>query len=229
MAERRSPWGRLIETSAPTDAFGRARRPMLWEVQAEVADATHRGHAPAQWALDFMAEHPHAGPVLLERRTALQLRPQLVESATATAVGEARLAVRLIDAGEGSSGVYPVTTLQEAARTKVFHEGLHCYVDHPTQTEDFDRPERSVKDLAGCLATDAVYRDGGLYAEVRVFSSHRDFITERASTIGMSIRAEGELSERTTTGKPTVARLTEAHSVDFVTHAGRGGRIESWQ
>ncbi len=156
---------------------------------------------------------------ILERRTATQTRPRLVESATATRVGEAVFEACLIDVGQGSSGYYPASTLQEAAGSKVFRAGTQCYIDHPTQSETYERPERSLKDLAGALETDAVFRDNGLWSRVRVFSSHRDFITERASTIGLSIRADGEVDGT------TVTKLTRVHSVDFVTRAGRGGRL----
>lgn len=166
-------------------------------------------------------------PRLVERRTPTQVRPHLVESATATAAGEGRFSVCLITAGEGSSGVYPAATLQEAARAKVFHEGVHCYLDHPTNSEDMERPERSVRDLAGCLESDATYRSGGLYGQMRVFAPYRDLLKEMAPHIGLSIRADGELSESSAGGKPTVTKITRAHSVDFVTQAGRGGRVVS--
>ncbi len=165
--------------------------------------------------------------VLNEQRTAERTRSRILESAQARSVGEAMLEACLIDTGEGSSGYYPAATLQAAARERVFHAGTHCYVDHPTESESYERPGRSVRDLAGALMEDASYRDDGLWAKVRVFSSHRDFITERAGVIGLSIRADAEVEERSG-GTPTVKRIVQAQSVDFVTKAGRGGRITSW-
>jgi hypothetical protein len=162
---------------------------------------------------------------LVERRTATQVQSRILESGRASASGDSLLEAVLIDAGRGSSGHYPATTLQEAASRRVFHKGLHCYVDHPSASEETDRPERSVKDLAGCLETDAVFRDNGLHAKLRVYSSHREFISERASQIGLSIRGDGEISERGSDGAPVFSRITKAYSVDFVTQAGRGGRL----
>lgn len=156
---------------------------------------------------------------LIEHRTFTQARPRVIEAGSATASGEGRLSVCLITAGQGSSGTYPAETLRKAAEARVFHAGLHLYVDHPTPTEDWERPGRSVRDLAGALATDATYRDGGLYAEARVFSSHWDLIAERATAIGMSIRASADVRDG------IVHEIFTAESVDFVTHAGRGGHI----
>lgn len=161
--------------------------------------------------------------VITERRTVTQARARIVESAVARAAGESRLSVCLIDEGQGSSGYYSAETLQQAAADGIFAKGLHCYIDHPTAVEAQDRPERSVRDLAGCLETAAVFRDGGLYTDVRVFASHAQFITERAPVIGMSIRADGEVIQGAR--GPVVQRLTKAYSADFVTHAGRGGRV----
>lgn len=170
------------------------------------------------------------GSVLQERRSVSQTRPRIIEAGRAK-VAEGRLSVCLIDAGQGSSGYYPAATLQEAARAKVFSAGLHCYLDHPSYSDAMDRPERSVRDLAGALSSDAVFRDGGLYAEARVFASYTEFVTERADAIGMSIRAQAvvEAGEADGAWRASVVReITHAESVDFVTQAGRGGRIVSY-
>lgn len=169
---------------------------------------------------------------LSERRTPEQTRPRLLESATARAAGEGLLDLQVISAGEGSSGYYPASTLQEAARSKVFGKGLHCYLDHSSRSEALDRPERSVAQLVGCLESDATFAGDALHAKVRLFSSHRDFLLERASAIGVSISADGQSRARESVGgrrqTPIVEKIVRARSVDFVTHAGRGGRITSW-
>lgn len=169
---------------------------------------------------------------LLERQTAEQTRPRLLESASARAAGEGLLELQIISAGEGSSGYYPSSTLQEAARSKVFGKGLHCYLDHASASETLDRPERSVSNLAGCLESDATFAGDALHAKVRLYSSHRDFLLERASAIGVSISADGQSRAREAVAgrrrTPIVEKIVRARSVDFVTHAGRGGRITSW-
>ena len=132
-----------------------------------------------------------------------------------------RMTLRIIDEGQGSSGLYPAATLEQAAADKVFGKGLHLYVNHPSQSEEFERPERSVKDLAGVLETDAVYRDGALYAEARVFPQWIEQLTSMAEHIGVSIRATAENDDG------TITKIYHAESVDFVTRAGRGGAIIS--
>lgn len=140
-----------------------------------------------------------------------------------------RMLIRLIDAGKGSSGVYPADTLKAAAEAKVFAAGTHMYLDHPSESEMYDRPERSVKDLAGVLTEDARWDDTAqaLVAEARVFPAWRDALTAMAEDIGVSIRALAETKAGQWDGKPAqvVSRITEALSVDFVTHAGRGGKV----
>lgn len=131
--------------------------------------------------------------------------------------------VLLITPGLGTSGTYPAATLQQAAHDRVFPAGLHMFLDHPGATEESDRPERSVRDLAGTLTSDAEWRESpepGLYATARVYPQWRGVLAEMADDIGLSIRGYGEQDS-----SGTVTRLTQALSVDFVTRAGRGGRI----
>ena len=147
----------------------------------------------------------------------------------AGATGRTRM-IQLIDVGWGSSGYYSAETLQAAASERVFPAGTHMYLDHPTATEAEERPERSVKDLAAVLASDAVYVDGALVGEATIFAPYREPINEMASSIGVSIRASAEVTDGgTAEGRRgrIIERLVPAvsNSVDFVTHAGRGGKV----
>lgn len=136
-----------------------------------------------------------------------------------------RIRIKIIDAGKGSSGNYPAKTIENAVKDKVFAKGLHMYADHPGATESFDRPERTIKDLAAVLETDAewVPAENAAYAEAKVFPHWREVISEMADDIGVSIRASAEV-EDTASGR-TITKLIHAESVDFVTKAGRGGKI----
>jgi len=154
--------------------------------------------------------------------------PEIItEAGAVTAKTGGRLRIKIIDEGQGSSGFYPAEVLEQAATDKVFKAGTLMFADHPTESEDWQRPERSIKDLAGVLATDAVYEDGALYAEAKVFSGWREPLAEMADTIGVSIRAGAEVAIEDNGGGPVqvIKRLTYAASVDFVTMAGRGGAI----
>jgi hypothetical protein len=152
----------------------------------------------------------------------------LTEAAGGSAPKGRKFRARII-AGDvqGSSGYYSAAMLKRDA--SVFREGLPVFLDHPGATESYDRPERSVKDLAGRLASTAVYERDGLYADVEVYPHWAPVIEAMASDIGMSIRASGtvEPSQKEGVRGPIVTSLTEASSVDFVTAAGAGGKIVS--
>jgi len=140
-----------------------------------------------------------------------------------------RMKIHLITPGWGSSGYYSQDVLETAGDDKVWPKGTQVFLDHPSETERYDRPERSVKDLAGVLETDAVWDGTGLAAELRTFGPFRGAIAEmaEAEAIGMSIRASAEAETGEAEGRKgnIVTRLVEGFSVDFVTKAGRGGKV----
>lgn len=134
---------------------------------------------------------------------------------------------RLIEADvEGSSGFYPAEVLKRDG-AQAFPAGTHVYLDHPTEAEESDRPERSVKDLAGFLVDGAQYEEGvegrGLFARIQFIPEIKERIRSLADHIGLSIRAAGEIDD-TTTGR-VVRSIREGLSVDVVTRAGAGGRL----
>ena len=138
----------------------------------------------------------------------------------------AKYLARLIDAGEGSSAFYSPEVLEQAAKDRVFRKGTRIHLDHPRRSDDRELPERSVKDWVGVLDEDAVYNPDAqaLEAPVRIFAPYQQLIWEMREEVGMSIRAWAD-TEPTPTGKPKLTRFTEAGSVDFVTAAGRGGKL----
>lgn len=152
-------------------------------------------------------------------------------SVTATPVtGQpGRFLLQLIDPGWGASGHYAPDVLEAAAAARVFPAGLHMYLDHPRADGSGvdDNGNRSVLDLAAVLAEDARMSDGALVAEAVVFGPHREALTQMAESIGLSIRAYAETENGEADGRRgTIVRsLVEALSCDFVTRAGRGGRI----
>lgn len=142
-----------------------------------------------------------------------------------------RIQVGLITPGWGSSGYYAQQVLENAAAAKVFPAGTQMFLDHPGEAERFDRPERSVRDIAAVLTTDAVWDEaaGALVGEAQVFGPFVDTLTDEhfARAIGVSIRAYADHTVGEAEGRKgtIVTELTEAISVDFVTRAGRGGSI----
>ncbi|MCX6024012.1 MAG: hypothetical protein NTZ05_20230 [Chloroflexi bacterium] len=139
--------------------------------------------------------------------------------------------IKLIAPGWGSSGYYPAAVLERDGPA-TWPAGTKMYWDHPTISEDQERPERSLRDLAAELVTAAAYNangaDGpGLYAESKVFGAFKDSVEELAPHIGVSIRALGKARDGQAEGRsgPIVESLVKGKSVDFVTQAGAGGKV----
>lgn len=140
-----------------------------------------------------------------------------------------RALIQLISPGWGSSGYYSAEVLKAAAKAGVFPAGLHQYADHPSVSEEYDRPERSIRDLAAVLLEDARWDDelAALVAEAQIFSTFTPVIAEMADAIGVSIRCTADVKQGEAEGRrgTIITELVEGVSCDFVTHAGRGGRI----
>lgn len=170
------------------------------------------------------------------RKTAQNDSIQLLEGvATSEVIRVAESAksdyeIKLIAPGKGSSAFYPAEVLKRDG-PKVFKEGTHVYLNHPTLAEEAARPEGDVANLAGVLSSGAVYYEShakgpGLYGRMKVFADHAQTVEEKAAHVGMSIRAAGIAEAgRMQDGVPVLKELTAAESVDIVTRAGAGGMI----
>ena len=138
-----------------------------------------------------------------------------------------RYRARLIEGDRwGSSGYYPREMLERDG-PNVWPPGTQVYMDHPGATEQHDRPERSVRDLAGKITTAPVYEADGLYADVEFYPHVAPIIEAMWEDVGRSIRAAGtaESGERDGRTGPIITSLTEGVSVDVVTRAGAGGKL----
>lgn len=158
----------------------------------------------------------------------------LLESSPAGAVSNAgggRLLVQLISEGWGSSGYYGGPVIAETAARNVFRAGTQMFIDHPSLSEEHDRPERSVRDLAAVLTEDARWDPDrrALVSVAKPMPLYRDLLSEPdfVEAVGLSIRAGGIAEHGTAEGRSglIVQEITEAQSVDFVTKAGRGGKV----
>ena len=147
------------------------------------------------------------------------------EAGTLTKSKAGHVKLVLITPGAGSSGKYSEEVLRQAEADRVFQAGCLSFIDHATDGQEWERPEGSIKDLAGVLTEDAHWDDaaGGLVAEAKIFSHWLPVIESMNESVGVSIRASGEVEEAE--GGRVIKRLVEARSVDFVTRAGRGGRV----
>ena len=138
--------------------------------------------------------------------------------------------IKIIQPGWGSSGYYPKPVLQRDAN--VYKSGTKMYWNHPTATEDRERPERSLHDLAGVLTEDAEWQDNGvagpgIYAQTKVFDGYKGAVKELAPHIGISHIASGKGQKGEAEGQKgnIIKQITAAHSVDFVTSPGAGGQV----
>lgn len=139
--------------------------------------------------------------------------------------------IKLIQPGWGSSGYYSAAVLERDG-AKAFPAGLKMFFDHPTDAEEAERPERSVRDLAATLTTAARWEANGaagpgLYAEAKALDAYRPLIEELVPHIGLSIRAGGALGWGEAEGKSgaMVEAIHIGKSVDFVTEPGAGGKV----
>ncbi len=143
--------------------------------------------------------------------------------------GGTRVPVKLIGPGWGSMAYYPADVLKRDGPS-VFKKGTQMMWNHQTSTQEAERPEGDLNDLAAVLTKDAEWKDDGpkgpgLYSEAKVFSDYAEKVAEKGAHIGVSINAairgkEGEMEGRT--GR-IAERFVHAFSTDFVTKAGAGG------
>ena len=140
--------------------------------------------------------------------------------------------VKIIDAGWGSSGYYSREVLQQAVNARVYAAGTQMYWNHPSKSDEKERPERDLRDLAGVLTEDARWdehgsKGPGIYARAKVFSAYREHVAEMGPYIGLSHYVWGESKTGEAEGKrgDIITRIVAARSVDFVTVPGRGGAI----
>jgi hypothetical protein len=156
-----------------------------------------------------------------------ECRP-LTEAAAAGVTGE-RMLIRLITPGWGATGFYAADVLESAASAGVWPSGTQMFLDHPGRAETGDRPERSVRDLAGALTETARWDAAAqaVVAEARIFGPVRAVLAEMADDIGVSIRGTATVTEGEAEGRmgTIITEMVSATSVDFVTAAGRGGRV----
>jgi hypothetical protein len=138
----------------------------------------------------------------------------------------ARRKIQIISAGWGSSGYYSEAVLRRDG-PKAWPIGTHMYVDHPTESEEYERPERSIKDLAATIVSTPQMEGTALVAEADIKEHWAPVINALANDIGVSIRAHGEHDHGEAEGREGViiTALTEGISVDFVTKAGRDGKV----
>lgn len=163
-----------------------------------------------------------AKPTIVEER--------LLSEANATVTKSGGMLIQIITPGQGSSGYYSKKVVESAAAH--VKPGTPMYFDHPTESDQFERPERSLRDLAAVFTSPGRWdaERGAVVAEAQVFAPYREVLAEMAPYIGVSVLGDGRITEGAlpdgTRGR-VIESIDSIRSVDFVTKAGRGGKVLS--
>jgi len=217
---------------AALDAFARK----LAEVAPQLYERRPWEEAPGAGQLITFADitpAAAAGEAVQVEAAVAEIRGDVVPLLERALRADGTARVKIIQPGWGSTGYYSAAVLERDG-PKVFTAGTHMYVDHPTATEQAERPERSLRELGGVLVSDAQYQNDpvegpGLYADAKVFADFQPVLMETAPHIGVSINADGKVRPGEAEGRSgaLVEQITGARSVDFVTKAGAGGKVMS--
>lgn len=220
------------DVQAAVKSIGRAGADNYAEAQLKaniIRIAKRKGYEselPKEWTKE--AAHPGA---VVEAEIELPFEP-LTEVREGSVGVDGTLMLKLIAPGWGSSGYYSSAVLEAAGTDKVFPKGTKMYWNHATPTEEAERPEGDLRDLASVLTEDAKWeakgpKGPGLYARAKAFENFRQPIDDLAKDIGVSIRAMG-VSKPGKVGDRTgnvIEKLSRGISVDYVTTPGAGGKI----
>jgi hypothetical protein len=161
----------------------------------------------------------------------IDIESDLIPLSEASVRKDGTAEIKIIAPGWGSSGYYSADVLKRDG-AKVFTPGVKMYIDHPTRTQEAERPERSITELAGELTTPARWVDNhpqgaGLYADAKIFPQFKETLQAIAPHIGVSIRALGRAQAGDAEGRKgsVIQEISSARSVDFVTQPGAGGKV----
>ena len=116
-------------------------------------------------------------------------------------------------------------------------EGVKMYSDHPTDEEDKQRPERSIKDWVATLKNVHMDDRGQIIGEAVIvepwmqakLAALRD--KGMLAEMGISINAVGTATKGEIEGVKTnvIERIVRVRSVDFVTEPGAGGMVQMYE
>lgn len=152
--------------------------------------------------------------------------------------GKNKYRIRVISAGEGSSGNYTEEALRDSGKA-AFPIGTKMHADHQSIFDQLMNPAGSIKDLVGITTSEVEYQedDKSLYTTMQVSKEWAPFVEQFAPYLGVSINAlcaiesdeNGDPVLNEENGKPTVVSFEESplNTIDLVTEPGANGRIIS--
>jgi hypothetical protein len=148
-----------------------------------------------------------------------------------------RMLIRLIKAGWSLNGNYYPAEVLKRDGARAWPRGMQSFIDHATESEDYERPAGSVEKLAAILTEDARWDEDtkSLVAWTRLFEPWRTPLIEMAKAeaeegvpvIGTSIRAYVTAEHGEAEGRKgnVVNTIEQGRSVDFVTKPAAGGAL----
>ena len=177
------------------------------------------------------------------------LRPvYTIASLREASVDESKREIKVVIISEGKGNkrdkhYYTREAIKSAPRA---FEGAQCYADHPSKTEEMDRPKRSVKEIIGYFTGCEIQEMNGLMSLVATLKivdgdSYQwawDLAKESVNyaqkyptedLVGISINADGKTRKAQINGEDWnfVDAITDVFSADVVTKPARGGK--SWR
>jgi len=132
--------------------------------------------------------------------------------------------IRLISAGQGSSGLYEAEMLSQYGPS-AFPSGTQLFYDHLTESEDWERRgNHSIKDLVGVTTSAAVFNaeNSALEAGVKFFPNAADFVREAYEHFDLSIEAAAYVSDE---GVVEAIIPSPMNCVALVPKGGRDGKV----
>lgn len=165
----------------------------------------------------------------------MELREAAISLSEKAVRQDGTVPIKIIQPGWGSSGFYPAEVLKRDG-ARAFPKGTKMQWNHPTTTEEAERPEGDLNALASELVSDARWMDrgpkgAGLYADAKVFEAYQGAVSDLAPHIGVSIHARGKAMHGEAEGKTgaIIQEIFESpfNRVDYVTMPGAGGEIIS--
>jgi len=156
-----------------------------------------------------------------------------IDEVTKAGIAKGIVPVRIIKPGfnTSESRYYSEQAVKDAA---MIFDGSKMYADHATESEEKEKPERSIRDWVATLHNTKVADSGNAVGEAHI---NAGWLKEKIANLfeqgdlqhlGTSINAVGKGTNQTIEGKKTV--LVEGlvkstfQSVDFVTEPGAGGQ-----
>jgi len=155
------------------------------------------------------------------------------------------VSIKIIQPGwnlSNPSRYYPAEILRRDGAT-AFPSGTHMYWNHPTESEQSERPEGDLCNLAAVFVSNPAYDDAGpdgpgSYVKAKAFGEYKHALEELAPHIGVSINAGGHAIDGEVEGREgqivtellpvrplSSSKSMTASTVDFVTRPSAGGHI----